>query len=57
MRDPGSGIAERRFYAEHPPRAEYRLTDKGRQLGPVLKALLVWGQNHTAAPSEKSGAT
>jgi DNA-binding HxlR family transcriptional regulator len=41
------GVIVRRFYEEHPPRAEYVLTDKGRALGPVLKALLGWGQKHT----------
>jgi DNA-binding HxlR family transcriptional regulator len=41
-----NGIVSRRFYEDHPPRAEYLLTDKGRELGPVLKALLVWGQKH-----------
>lgn len=41
------GIVARRLYAEHPPRAEYFLTDKGRELGPALKALLVWGQKNT----------
>ena len=41
------GIIERRFYADHPPRAEYLLTDKGRGLGPALKALLDWGSKHT----------
>ena len=41
------GIIERRFYEEHPPRAEYVLTDKGRQLGPVMKALRAWGGQHT----------
>src|SRR6266567_7446783 len=44
------GIVERRFYEQHPPRAEYVLTDKGRQLGPVLRALLEWGSKHTVAP-------
>ena len=39
-------IVERRFFAEHPPRAEYLLTEKGRTLGPVLKALLEWGQKN-----------
>ena len=39
-------IVERRFYAEHPPRAEYLLTAKGRELGPVLKALRGWGERH-----------
>ena len=41
------GVVTRRFYEEHPPRAEYVLTPKGRELGPVLKALLGWGQRHT----------
>ncbi len=41
------GIVGRRLYAEHPPRAEYFLTEKGRELGPAMKALLVWGQKHT----------
>ena len=42
-----AGIVERRFYEQHPPRAEYVLTAKGRALGPVLKALLDWGRSHT----------
>src|SRR5438477_8006315 len=42
-----AGIVERRFYEQHAPRAEYLLTDKGRSLGPVLKALLEWGSKHT----------
>src|SRR5437588_662584 len=40
------GLITRRFYAEHPPRAEYVLTDKGRALQPVLKALFAWGTKH-----------
>ncbi len=43
------GIVERRFYSEHPPRAEYVLTPKGRELGPVLLALRNWGEKHTEA--------
>lgn len=27
------GLVTRRFYSDHPPRAEYVLTDKGRELG------------------------
>src|SRR5438552_5872420 len=46
-----TGIVERRFYEQHPPRAEYVLTPKGRALGPVLKALLDWGRTHTRLPS------
>jgi DNA-binding HxlR family transcriptional regulator len=40
-------IVERRFYAQHPPRAEYVLTKKGEELRPVLRAPLDWGQRHT----------
>lgn len=33
------GLIERRVYAEIPPRVEYSLTEKGRELQPVMKAL------------------
>src|SRR5262249_56743488 len=42
-----SGIVERRLYEQHPPRAEYLLTVKGRELGPALRALKDWGEKHT----------
>src|SRR5947208_4875508 len=51
------GIVERRFYEQYPPRAEYRLTDKGRQLGPILRALLDWGRKHTTAPAPGGAAS
>lgn len=41
-----AGIVERRFYQQHPPRAEYLLTKKGRALRPVLKAMRDWGNEH-----------
>ena len=37
------GLLERRPYQERPPRSEYRLTQKGRDLWPVLHALLRYG--------------
>jgi DNA-binding HxlR family transcriptional regulator len=37
------GLLERRAYQERPPRSEYRLTAKGRDLWPVLHALLRYG--------------
>jgi DNA-binding HxlR family transcriptional regulator len=40
------GLLERRLYQEHPPRHEYRLTEKGMDLWPVLVALLKWGDRH-----------
>jgi DNA-binding HxlR family transcriptional regulator len=42
-----SGLIARKLYSEHPPRLEYHLTDKGKSLGPVLKALRSWGQKHS----------
>src|SRR5262245_9881195 len=42
------GILERRRYQEHPPRDEYVLTRKGRDLIPVLEALRTWGDRHAA---------
>ena len=43
-----SGLLERRAYCEHPPRYEYRLTERGRDFRPVLWALLAWGNRHFA---------
>jgi DNA-binding HxlR family transcriptional regulator len=40
------GLITRRFYSEHPPRAEYLLTDKGRELAVVVGALATWGARH-----------
>ena len=37
-------IAPTRLYESHPPRYEYFLTEKGKALGPVLKALHGWGE-------------
>jgi len=41
-------IAERIPYSERPDRFEYRLTAKGRELGPVLLALMQWGDRHVS---------
>jgi DNA-binding HxlR family transcriptional regulator len=40
------GLVARRLYSNHPPRAEYTLTDKGRELGTVIGALASWGSRH-----------
>ena len=50
------GIIERRFYADHPPRAEYVLTAKGSELRPVLRALRMWGEKHTRPPQRRAAA-
>jgi len=42
-------IVSRRLYSEHPPRAEYALTDRGLELRPVVRALGIWGARHLGA--------
>lgn len=40
------GIVERRFYTQHPPRAEYLLTAKGLDRGPIVQAMRDWGERY-----------
>ena len=42
------GVLERRRYSERPPRDEYILTDRGRDLRPVLQTMMAWGTRHFA---------
>lgn len=44
----GAGVLTRVPYSDHPPRNDYRLTDKGRDLWPVLTAMRQWGDRHAA---------
>ena len=43
-----TGIFARRRYQERPERFEYVLTEKGRDLYPVLVALLQWGDRYVS---------
>jgi DNA-binding HxlR family transcriptional regulator len=43
-----AGVLERVAYSEHPPRYDYRLTRKGRDLWPVLTAMRQWGDKYAA---------
>ncbi|MEM7489818.1 MAG: helix-turn-helix domain-containing protein [Pseudomonadota bacterium] len=38
------GLIHREVYPEVPPRVEYSLTDRGRTLVPILRALRDWGE-------------
>src|SRR5271163_2662134 len=42
-----TGVLTKVPYSDHPPRYDYRLTDKGRDLWPVLTTMRQWG---TATP-------
>jgi DNA-binding HxlR family transcriptional regulator len=44
----GAGLLERHRYSVHPPRYEYRPTERGRDFRPVLIALLAFGNRHFA---------
>ncbi|MEV6321284.1 helix-turn-helix domain-containing protein [Nocardia sp. NPDC051787] len=46
----GNGIVERRAYQERPLRHEYHLTEAGRELMPVLMALMAWGDKWATPP-------
>jgi len=41
-----NGVVERRFYSMSPPRAEYVLTAKGQDLGPIVGAMRDWGRKY-----------
>ncbi len=43
-----AGVLEKRRYQEKPPRYEYRLTEAGRDLFPVISALMAWGDRWAA---------
>jgi DNA-binding HxlR family transcriptional regulator len=50
------GVLERRAYQERPVRHEYVLTEKGRDLQPVLLAIMAWGdrwQSRASGPPVK----
>lgn len=40
------GIVSREAFAEMPPRVEYRFTERGKSLMPLLDALISWGLEH-----------
>ena len=43
-----NGVLHRVPYQEHPPRSEYRLTEKGRDLWHVVTAMRQWGDRWAA---------
>ncbi|WP_167736543.1 helix-turn-helix domain-containing protein [Nocardioides sp. 1609] len=45
-----AGVVEREPYQDSPTRWDYRLTPAGRDLLPVIDALVVWGRRHAVEP-------
>lgn len=40
------GLVEKTIYPELPPRSEYRISDVGASLLPIIDAMLKWGEEH-----------
>ncbi len=43
-----TGVLAKVPYSEHPPRFDYRLTDKGRDLWPIITTMRQWGDKYAA---------
>ncbi|WP_459213072.1 winged helix-turn-helix transcriptional regulator [Aquimarina rhabdastrellae] len=42
-----SGVIQRESFAEIPPRVEYSLTERGKELLPILQQICTWGRGIT----------
>jgi DNA-binding HxlR family transcriptional regulator len=51
------GVIERIVYPQIPVRVEYRLTDKGRDLQPVVEAIHHWAEEWIPAPEGYEACT
>jgi len=40
------GLVDKTIYPELPPRSEYRITDLGMTLIPIIDSMLKWGESH-----------
>jgi len=51
------GIIIRTVYPEIPPRVDYRLTEFGRSVFPVLNAISSWGRKYMKMKKESASVT
>lgn len=49
------GLVEKTIYPELPPRSEYRITDLGKTLLPIIDRMLQWGADHMDLFEKKYG--
>ncbi|MDE6321679.1 MAG: helix-turn-helix transcriptional regulator [Muribaculaceae bacterium] len=40
------GLVEKKIYPELPPRSEYKITELGLSLIPIIDSMLNWGKDH-----------
>lgn len=41
-----AGLIEKKVYSEYPPRTEYTMTKKGKDLVPVFKQMITWSEKY-----------
>jgi DNA-binding HxlR family transcriptional regulator len=51
------GLVTRAVYPQHPVRIEYRLTEKGQDLGAVMDAIAAWAHRWLAGEHDAKAAT
>ncbi|WP_029011458.1 winged helix-turn-helix transcriptional regulator [Niveispirillum irakense] len=49
------GLVTRTVYAQVPPKVEYSLSDLGRSMEPILRALKAWGDTHIGLYGKPEG--
>ncbi|MDE7408053.1 MAG: helix-turn-helix transcriptional regulator, partial [Muribaculaceae bacterium] len=49
------GLVEKTIYPELPPRSEYRITELGTTLLPIIDAMMRWGEDHMDIFEKKYG--
>ncbi len=49
------GLVTKKIYPELPPRSEYRITELGKSLLPIIDAMLEWGEEHFYIFDKKYG--
>ena len=49
------GVLEKVAYQQHPPRYEYYLTSKGRDLEPIIRSMIQWGLKHVPGAGKSKG--
>lgn len=48
-----AGIITKACYAEVPPRIEYTLTEKGKDLVPIIECMINWGEKHPPTAAQQ----